>query len=567
MIGPVSNTGRAMMASLQQAMAKGMPPDQAVQYVKSMAMQGVAPLADLYSMMNQFQRLKQQQVQPPQTPPTIKDQLNMMDQMQQMQGGIAGMQAPPPAGQPMDRGLGAIDAGRMEYPQFAGGGVVALASGGRLEGIDFSEMTDEQLAMLEQGEDIEVARAAFKERLDRSGYTSPKELFGKYIEAVKAGLPTGPAIKFDMSGGAPAYMRDEQGRIRTPGMGGPVTYSFTEGIVPMERPAVPAVTPTESAVPTDAAVTPYSSPQAAGAAFDLAAAKSREGVRQESVPAQPRSDTAMATTGGGKVGVRDRYAELREGVEGRKFEEVADSFSPEEAKRINKALSGLTAEKKDAVRMALAQAGFRMAAAASRTGRQRTTGLGALAEGAIGGMQQYAAAQKELRQTEKELNKEMADLRKYQDQVARGERTAKRDFEERKQRDILDLETKSEQLRQFNVELGQRMKIAQMQYAGEGSVGTARNRTLDVNILNYRLQRAQDEVENVRLVSPSGAKQGSETHLKEIRAAEQRVENIDKQLSGMLSGAGGVPLTGGTGPYSNMSPEEFKATLRKELGI
>jgi hypothetical protein len=132
MIGPVSGTGRAMMASLQQAIQKGMPPDQAVQYVKSMATQGVAPLTDLYAMMNQFQRLKQQQVQPPQTPPTIKDQLNMAEQQQQMQaqqGGIAGMQAPPPAPQPMDRGLGAIDAGRMEYPKFAGGGVVALANG------------------------------------------------------------------------------------------------------------------------------------------------------------------------------------------------------------------------------------------------------------------------------------------------------------------------------------------------------------------------------------------------------------------------------------------------------
>jgi hypothetical protein len=133
MIGPVSGTGRAMMASLQQAVQKGMPPDQAVQYVKSMATQGVAPLADLYSMMNQFQRLKQQQVKPPQTPPTIRDQLNMMDQMQRMQpqqGNIQQMQAGAPAPQAMDRGLGAIDAGRMEYPQFAGGGVVALASGG-----------------------------------------------------------------------------------------------------------------------------------------------------------------------------------------------------------------------------------------------------------------------------------------------------------------------------------------------------------------------------------------------------------------------------------------------------
>ena len=142
MIGPVSGTGRAMMASLQQAIQKGMPPDQAIQYVKGMATQGVAPLTDLYSMLNQFQRLKQQQVKPPQTPPTIKDQLNILDQQQQMQrdttdrsGGLGGLGGPTSyAGQqeaqPMDRGLGAIDAGRMEYPQFAGGGIVAFAGGG-----------------------------------------------------------------------------------------------------------------------------------------------------------------------------------------------------------------------------------------------------------------------------------------------------------------------------------------------------------------------------------------------------------------------------------------------------
>lgn len=139
MIGPVSGTGRAMMASLQQAVQKGMPPDQAIQYVKSMATQGVAPLTDLYAMMNQFQRLKQQPTQAPQTPPTIKDQLNMMDQQRQMQsqqGNIQQMQAGAPAPQAMDRGLGAIDAGRMEYPQFAGGGIVAFDRGGEADSIE-----------------------------------------------------------------------------------------------------------------------------------------------------------------------------------------------------------------------------------------------------------------------------------------------------------------------------------------------------------------------------------------------------------------------------------------------
>jgi hypothetical protein len=114
MLGPVSGTGRAMMASLQQAMSNGMPPDQAIQYVKSMATQGVAPMADLYAMMNQFQRLKQQPVQAPQTPPTIRDQLNMAEQQQMA----------------MQQGLGGLPAPSMEQAQFAGGGIVAFDEGG-----------------------------------------------------------------------------------------------------------------------------------------------------------------------------------------------------------------------------------------------------------------------------------------------------------------------------------------------------------------------------------------------------------------------------------------------------
>lgn len=110
MIGPVSTTGRAMMASLQQAMSKGMPPDQAIAYVKSMAKDGVAPLVDLYAMMKQFERLKQPPAQMPQGG-TIRDQLNSLDQ------GMSG-------------GLGGLNAGAMENPQFAGGGIIAFQAGG-----------------------------------------------------------------------------------------------------------------------------------------------------------------------------------------------------------------------------------------------------------------------------------------------------------------------------------------------------------------------------------------------------------------------------------------------------
>ena len=151
MIGPVSGTGRAMMASLQQAIQKGMPPDQAVQYVKSMATQGVAPLTDLYAMMNQFQRMKQQPVQAPQTPPTIRDQLNMAEQ-QQAQQQMA-----------MQQGLGGLPAPAMEQAQFAGGGIVAFQDGGEVNPISYMQRLIREALARGDTETAEEIRASLED--------------------------------------------------------------------------------------------------------------------------------------------------------------------------------------------------------------------------------------------------------------------------------------------------------------------------------------------------------------------------------------------------------------------
>lgn len=125
-MGPVSDVGRSMMASLQQAMAQGMPVDQAVAYVKGMAQQGVAPLVDLYAMMNQFKRLQQPQSQPP-PQGTVKDQIMQQAQQQQM----------------MQQGLGGLPAPVMDEAQYAGGGIVAFAEGDLVGGIPkFKDPTD-----------------------------------------------------------------------------------------------------------------------------------------------------------------------------------------------------------------------------------------------------------------------------------------------------------------------------------------------------------------------------------------------------------------------------------------
>lgn len=125
MIGPVSETGKTMLASLQGAMARGMPVDQAITYVKSMAQQGVAPLVDLYALLKQFERLKQPMAQPPQGG-SVREQLNMLETGQGAMGPQAGAA-------PMAQGLGGLNAGSMQNPQFAGGGIVAFQEGGETE--------------------------------------------------------------------------------------------------------------------------------------------------------------------------------------------------------------------------------------------------------------------------------------------------------------------------------------------------------------------------------------------------------------------------------------------------
>ena len=134
MIGPVSETGKVMLSSLQGAMDKGMPVDQAITYVKSMAQQGVAPLVDLYALLKQFERMKQPPAPMPQGG-NLKEQLNNLESAVVNQG-LGGMRpgAMPAAPQmlPDMQGLASLDAGRMENPQgFAGGGIVAFAEGGQ----------------------------------------------------------------------------------------------------------------------------------------------------------------------------------------------------------------------------------------------------------------------------------------------------------------------------------------------------------------------------------------------------------------------------------------------------
>ena len=389
MIGPVSSTGRTMMASLQQAMQKGMPPDQAIQYVKSMATQGVAPLADLYAMMNQFQRLKQQKVTPPQTPPTIKDQLDALDQQQQMpqQGGIAQLQAPPPAGQPMDRGLGAIDAGLMQYPKFANGGIVAFDEGGTassgldVEGIysrgkpeGYDRFGDLEMGMFTRRAGVEDLARLFAMALSRNDFDTASRLEPYLLQK--------------------GVSQSELGEIRKQtarGVRG-VKESATPDRAALEAQFLTGQPPVSQAAPP--AAPPVAAPPAAPVTTAPAVAK----------PVAGPPVTAPAPAPAEKDITDEQYQKLqafrkREGL-GAAREEMRQYLTSEE-KRLDKTYG-------EDKRLAFAEAGFRMAAAASRPG---ATFLGALAEGAMSGTQALRGINKELAENKRLLKQSMIKLR------------------------------------------------------------------------------------------------------------------------------------------------------------
>ena len=129
---------RAGMTSYQAAMSKGMPPDQAEAYTHGLDVLGILDYTNLPAVLRQFQQLKQPPAQQQPTP-NVAQQLQMMAQVKQ--GGGLGAIRPdamppgqtayaPPAMNPMAQGLGGMNAGAMENPSFAGGGIVAFVEGG-----------------------------------------------------------------------------------------------------------------------------------------------------------------------------------------------------------------------------------------------------------------------------------------------------------------------------------------------------------------------------------------------------------------------------------------------------
>ena len=556
MIGPVSGTGRTMMASLQQAMEKGMPPDQAIQYVKSMATQGVAPLADLYAMMNQFQRLKQKQAQPPQTPPTIRDQLNMMDQQQQMprqmpqQGNIQQMQAPAPAGQPMDRGLGAIDAGLMEYPQFAGGGIVAMASGALADSEEpgFFERSGLPFVTTERG------LAANKKALDEF-FTLRRSGGSVVLEARKL-------AKEGKINEALELLRSEN---IDP------SQAFGEELPASSRAATEtAPAPTQAAPPSpvSTAANPFAGTGGVGFDINLGGARTdafgRPIAQDQAIVPTPARDVATASTekrtAPATTGLR-RMTEEKPKETSSYLQELKDL---RESEGLGKAraerMAYLTNEEKNLAKefgsdkmLAFAEAGFRMAGAASRPG---ATFLGALAEGAMSGTQALRALNKEYRLNKRTINDAVYQLREADEAEKEGDIKTALNMRENAKTRLLEAEKFNMNLENdimvMNMRLSGAERVATIQSGGRGSTAGFRQLQLQLQALQNAKGQADRVYLSTKLTDSDTAKQ-----------AKQESERLQQQINALVGLSGSaigsmsaVPTTGMTGKVIDFSALE-----------
>jgi hypothetical protein len=359
-MGPVSSTGRAMMASLQQAMSKGMPVDQAIAYVKSMATQGVAPLTDLYVMLNQFQRLKQ----PPARPPmgsTIRDQIT------QESIGRAAQQG-------MSQGVAGLDAGVMERAQYAGGGIVAFQEGG--------------LTVGDQINQLEEALKTDDYLKSGAGYGG---IIGKAIE--RGAVPMGYVQRLETERKL-QQLKSTQSQMTPTGSGGPSTRG-------RYKPDTDEVTVAATAPKKEQVAPPPP--------------------RRDITPAERRMVSAAAPIASASAApAQDRPSDIRSYLSdieklqkergiGAATDKAMQLLAQEEAEFKTQAQKDRS--------LALAQAGFRMARAASKPGATFMAALGEGGEEYVRGVQDIS---KSTRDFQRNLNRERINLERSKELLAAG---------------------------------------------------------------------------------------------------------------------------------------------------
>lgn len=410
---PVGEMGRAV-----QKATEGMSPEQKIAYIQQQRASGIAPQSVLWLMMKQQEELRQRQAKPPQM--TVRDQLAAATAPQQPN--------------PMQAGLGSINAGAMEQPQsFNTGGIVAFADGGQA-GVDVKSMSNSQLEALAKSPNTGLAQLAVREYLRRTGYT---DVGAKYAEAFRGGIEGPPAVRFSNERKFPDYMYDEQGNVKQAegpkaGIAGLKESGLTRWVTPEaskewnEAVTVPTADTPLSPIEEDMMRTATSGGPQGRFSIGAFKAKQAEKERQDAETKRQAAPTRAPATAAEAVGAEKAAPAMSEeddlakrvdmlkrmdaklGI-GKATQEYRDYLAQQ-----GKEAEGQSAEDR---RLALSQAGFAMAEAASRPA---ASFLGAAAVGGSDYAKSAAQIQKDMRANTRALRESQFRLAMADEQEARG---------------------------------------------------------------------------------------------------------------------------------------------------
>ena len=317
-------------------------------------------------------------------------------------------------------GIAGIDAGRMENPSFAGGGIVAFAEGGSTS--------------------AEVNRILKKHPIQRTAEENDiLRRAGRQLE--RASLPYDSSIlELDRALGTPfiremfanPYASDEE---IAQGGGADLNEQIMRSLGAEQ--ATRTQTPSAPAKKRDWATAPRQNRQRTAESTrlsDFATLASQEGAKSG------RGMSASVASEGIRL-LEDQIKDLKnakpEDREARYRAAGIEDMTPAQLKKIEDRISKLSGEKQRDAYLALAQAGFKMAAAASRPG---ATLMGSLGEGGMEGTRLMAGINKEYRELESALEDKVMSLQRYQQQRREGMIDRDIDFERDTKKDIRSLE-------------------------------------------------------------------------------------------------------------------------------
>lgn len=368
-------------------------------------------------------------------------QSTVAQDIEAQQRGIAAPMAPPPN---RDQGVGGLPAPVMDRAKFAGGGIVAFQNG---------------------GDPIEVAK---KQLLDM---ISEAESQGDFNKATVLRGQLRRVVSGNPESMAPQEPRDIGQAVRE-SVEARVARDFPNR-QPIQLQSTTPVNPAAAAAATGQQ--PLSKGPSARRGPRNVPGQGDENIVFDDAPTRGGASVGTAQINEGLEILRNQVDALKnmkpEDREARYRAAGIEDMTPKQLAKIEERIAALSGDKKRDAYLALAQAGFKMAAAASRPG---ATALGALGEGASEGAKMMSDINKQYRALQSDLEDKVMTLQRYQQERKEGRIDRDIEFERELAKEIRGTEAKigelAEESRRFDVTTQlTREQIAATRDRGAGS--------------------------------------------------------------------------------------------------